>query len=83
MHVYSGHRDGVTWCMSIPSVGLLTWPHQDTLLMLKPSVVFGFFNHTVACWLLFIAYNVSVWMMLPFIQVILAELCRLQLSWAE
>lgn len=51
--------------------------------MLKPSVVFGFFNHTVACWLLFIAYNVSVWMMLPFIQVILAELCRLQLSWAE
>lgn len=68
--------------MSIPSVGMLAWPQQDTLLMLKPLIVFDFFNQTVACWL-FIAYNVSVWMMLPFIQVILTELCRLQLSWTE
>lgn len=51
--------------------------------MLKPSIVFDIFNQIVACWSLFIAYNVSVWMMLPFIQVILTELCRLQLSWTE
>lgn len=63
MHVCLGHRDGVT-CLNIPSVGKLAWPHQDTHIMLKPSIVFGFFNQTVACCLLFIAYNVSVWMML-------------------
>lgn len=73
---------GVT-CLNIPSVGKLAWPHQDTLLILKPSIVFDFFNQTVACCLLFIAYNVNVWMMLPFIQVILPELCRLQPSWTE
>lgn len=63
MHVCLGHRDGVT-CLNIPSVGKLAWPHQDTHLMLKPSIVFDFFNQTVACCSLFIAYNVSVWMML-------------------
>lgn len=59
MHVCLGHRDGVTCCLNIPSVGKLAWPHQDMLLMLKPSIVFEFFNQTVACHSLFIAYNVS------------------------
>lgn len=62
---------------------MLAWPHLDTLLMLKPLIVFEFFNQTVACWSLFIAYSVNVWMMLPFIRVTLAELCRLQPSWTE
>lgn len=75
MHVCSGHKDGVTCYLSIPSVGMLAWPHEDTLLMLNPSIVFDFFSQTVACWSLFIAHNVSVWMMLSFSQVILAELC--------
>lgn len=83
MHLCSGHRNGVTCCFSTPSIGMLAWPHQDTLLMLNPSIVFDFFNQTVACWSLFIAHNVCVWMMLPFSQVILAELCRLQPSWTE
>lgn len=84
---------GTNWCMfaqvtgmELPAVWafplLACWlGHIRT--MLKPSIVFDFFNQTVACRSLFIAYNVNVWMMLPSIQVILAELCRLQPSWIE
>lgn len=65
---------------------MLTLPHQDTLLMLKPSIVLTSLTKPLhaACCLL--PTNVNVWMMVTFIRVTLVELCRLQDElprWAE